>query len=80
MIVSPRDAFYSPQKRIPLANSAGEIAGEMIMAYPPGIPVICMGERLTTDIISYIQRLKEEDCHLQGTADPDINYIQVLGS
>jgi arginine decarboxylase len=79
MIVSPRDAFYSHKKIMPLSPCAGEIAGEMIMAYPPGIPVICMGERITLDIIKYIQRLKEEDCHLQGPADPDVNYLQVLG-
>jgi arginine decarboxylase len=79
MIVSPRDAFYSPKKNMPLSRCSGEIAGEMIMAYPPGIPVICMGERITTDIIEYVQRLKEEQCHLQGTADPNVDYLQVLG-
>ena len=55
---------------MPLENSVGEIAGEMVMAYPPGIPVICMGERITQDIIDYIKLLKEQKCQMQGTADP----------
>lgn len=80
MIVSPRDAFYSPKKVMPLDESAGEIAGEMVMAYPPGIPVICMGERISKDIIDHIKLLKEEKCQLQGTADPHADYIRVLGS
>jgi arginine decarboxylase len=80
MIVSPRDAFYSSKKTIELEEAGGEIAGEMIMAYPPGIPVICLGERITKDIIDYIKILKEEKCQLQGTADPRVNYIKVLGS
>ncbi len=80
MIVSPRDAFYSTKKAVPLDDSMGEIAGEMVMAYPPGIPVICMGERITKDIIEYIKILKEEKCELQGTADPYVDYIRVLGS
>lgn len=80
MIVSPRDAFYSPKKVVLLEESMGEIAGEMIMAYPPGIPVICMGERITKDIIEYIKILKEEKCELQGTSDPYVNYLRVLGS
>ena len=80
MIVSPRDAFYSSKKTVELENSEGEIAGEMIMAYPPGIPVICLGERITKDIIDYIKILKEEKCTLQGTSDPYVNYIKVLGS
>jgi arginine decarboxylase len=80
MIVSPRDAFYSNKKTLRLEDASGEIAGEMIMAYPPGIPVICMGEKITKDIIDYIKILKQENCALQGPADPRLDYIQVLGS
>jgi len=80
MIVSPRDAFYSRKKSVPLKESVGEIAGEMIIAYPPGIPVICMGERITQDVVDYIEVLKEQKCQMQGTADPHINSIMVLGS
>ena len=80
MIVSPRDAFYSKKKSIPLTESAGEIAGEMIMAYPPGIPVIGLGERITQEIIDYIEILKKQRCQMQGTADPHINSIMVLGT
>jgi arginine decarboxylase len=80
MIVSPRDAFYSPKKVSSLEESLGEVAGEMVMAYPPGIPVICMGERISKDIIDYIKVLKEQKCELQGASDPHVNYIRVLGS
>lgn len=80
MIVSPRDAFFSSKKAVPLEDSYGEIAGEMVMAYPPGIPVICMGERITKDIIEYIKVLKREKCEIQGTVDPYVDYIRVLGA
>ncbi len=79
MIVSPRDAFYSSKKAVRLEDSAGEISGEMIMSYPPGIPVVCMGERITPDIIDYVRLLKEEKCLLQGTVDPYVDYVMVLG-
>jgi arginine decarboxylase len=79
MIVSPRDAFYAPKKTLSLKAAVGEIAGEMIMAYPPGIPVVCMGERITAEIVDYIELLKREKCELQGTVDRYIDYIQVLG-
>lgn len=80
MIVAPREAFYCQKKVVTLEKAEGEIAGEMIMAYPPGIPVICMGERITRDIIDYIQILKEEKCQLQGMVDPNVNMIRVLGT
>ncbi len=79
MIVSPRDAFYSYKKAVKLEEAKGEIAGEMVMAYPPGIPVVCMGERITQEIIDYVKILKEQDCELQGTADPKVDYVRVLG-
>ncbi len=78
-IVIPRDAFYSHKKTVSLEQSIGEICGEMIMSYPPGIPVICPGERMTRDIVNYINILKEHNCHLQGTADPYVDYVSVLG-
>jgi arginine decarboxylase len=80
MIVSPRDAFYSTKKVVALDDSEGEIAGEMVMAYPPGIPVLCLGERITKDIIDYIKLLKHEKCELQGASDPHVDFLRVLGS
>lgn len=79
LIVSPRDAFYGHKKTVSLEKCAGEICAEMIMAYPPGIPIICQGERITKDIIDYVKLLKEENCQMQGTADPYVNSIRVLG-
>ncbi len=80
IIISPREAFYSTKKIINLEKSEGEISGEIIMAYPPGIPIICMGERITKDVIDYVKILKSQNCHLQGTSDPNVNYIRVLGN
>lgn len=79
VIVSPREAYYGRSKSVLLENAQGEISAEMIMAYPPGIPMICPGERITGDIIDRVKLLKEQHCQLQGTEDPNIEYIKVLG-
>ncbi|MFP4016650.1 MAG: aminotransferase class I/II-fold pyridoxal phosphate-dependent enzyme [Halanaerobiales bacterium] len=78
-IVSPRDAFYSSKKTVKLEEAEGEISAESVMAYPPGIPIVAPGERITKEIIEYIKVLKEQNCSLQGPADPQIDYIRVLG-
>ena len=78
MAVIPRDAFYSPKKTLPLESCEGEIAGEMVMAYPPGIPVLCIGERITKDVVDYIKILKQEKCELQGACDKSLEHIRVL--
>lgn len=79
VIVSPRDAYYSRKKIIRFEEAVGEVSGESIMTYPPGIPVVTPGERITKEMIEYVVRLKEEHSLLQGTEDPYIEYIKVLG-
>lgn len=78
IIVSPREAFYSQAKVVSLQDAAGEISAESIMAYPPGIPLICPGEKITQGVIDYVHILKQEHADLQGTEDPEINSIKVL--
>lgn len=79
VIVAPRDAYYGRNKSVPIDMADGEISAEMVMVYPPGIPMVCPGERITKDIIDKVKILKEQHCQLQGTEDPNINYIKVLG-
>lgn len=79
IIISPRDAYYSNKRVIKLEEAEGEISGESIMAYPPGIPVVSPGERITKDMIDHIKMLKEEATLVQGTEDPYVNYVRVLG-
>ncbi len=79
MVVSPRDAYYSMKKPVRLEDAVGEISGEMIMAYPPGIPAVCPGERITQEVVEYVKALKREHSQLQGTEDPYVDYIRVLG-
>lgn len=78
MSVSPRQAKYSETKIVDLSDAVGEISAETIMAYPPGIPIVCPGEYITSEIIDYVNILKQEKAELQGTEDPNIQRIKVL--
>ena len=79
VVISPRDAFYSPKRFVNLKDAAKEICGEMVMAYPPGIPLLCPGEKVNQDTIDYIASLKEKNCQFQGPVDPKVEKIRVLG-
>ena len=48
------------------------------MCYPPGIPLLAPGERVTQEIVDYIIFAKERGCSIQGTEDPDVNFINVI--
>lgn len=74
----PREAFNSVKTPISLRNSIGMISGEFLLAYPPGIPILCPGEKITIEIIDYIEKLKAVGLYVQGTEDPKVEYIKVV--
>lgn len=78
LIVAPRDAFYMPSYSVPLNEAEGLVAAEDVMAYPPGIPLVSIGECVTREVIDCINVLKSQRSHLQGTEDPKVNYLRVL--
>jgi len=80
MVVTPREAYYANKKAVKLSQSIGEIAGESVMAYPPGIPIVAPGEKITKEVVQYINFLQKQDCVLTGTDDPKLETILILGS
>ena len=48
------------------------------MCYPPGIPILAPGERITKEIIDYILYAKEKGCSITGPEDMDIERINVM--
>jgi arginine decarboxylase len=77
-VVSPRDAYLSKKESVLLIRAAGRIAAEMVAPYPPGIPVVVPGERLSKDVIGYLQQVASAGHRLQGPADATLSKIQVM--
>ncbi|HBC95437.1 MAG TPA: arginine decarboxylase [Clostridium sp.] len=79
-LIIPRTAFNSTKVPVALKDSVGMISGEFLMAYPPGIPVLCPGEEITREIVDYVRELKSTGLSIQGTEDPEVEYIKVVKS
>ena len=76
--VSPQDAFYSEKECLEIQNTVGRICSEFVMCYPPGIPILAPGERITSDILSYIEYAKLKGCSMTGPEDSEIKHLNVL--
>ena len=76
--VSPQDAFYADKESLPLRETEGRVCSEFVMCYPPGIPILATGERITGPILDYIEYAKEKGCSMTGPEDPDILRLNVL--
>jgi arginine decarboxylase len=78
MEMVPRDAFLGPQEAVPLASAEGRIASESLAAYPPGVPNVLPGERLTRETLDFIIDTLEHGGYLRGAVDRTLETIRVV--
>ena len=78
VITAPQKAFYSNKRSVPINQSSGMVCGEFVMCYAPGIPILAPGEKITDEIINYINYAKEKGCFMTGTQDMKIENINVV--
>lgn len=78
VVLSPQEAFYAQKRSVPLRESAGLVCSEFVMCYPPGIPILSPGERITEEILDYIEYAKAKGCSMTGPEDPEIRNLNVL--
>jgi lysine decarboxylase len=78
LAMGPREAFFAPQEVVPVEAAAGRIASESLAAYPPGIPNVLPGERLTTETLDYIQQTLELGGSLRGASDRRLRTLRVV--
>lgn len=76
--VTPKLAFYGSKESLPIEQTAGRVCTEFVMCYPPGIPILAPGERITPQILNYIAYAKQKGCSLTGPEDAQINRLNVL--
>ena len=77
VVSSPQTAFYAEKESLPIRETEGRVCSEFVMCYPPGIPILAPGERITKEILDYIQYAKEKGCSMTGPEDPDILHLNV---
>lgn len=76
--INPREAFFAPFCRVKLAEAVGAAVAETVAFYPPGVPLLCPGEEITAEIISYIRRCQSLGMRLSGPADGRLETIRVI--
>lgn len=77
VVMSPFKAFNSAGKMVKLANSTNRISGSAVFVYPPGIPILLPGERITKEIIYYLEFLKASKACIQGLLE-DNESIKII--
>ncbi len=76
--LAPRDAFLGAQEVVPFERAEGRIAAESLAAYPPGVPNILPGERLTAPTLAYIADSLAHGGLVRGASDRSLQTIRVV--
>ena len=75
--MTPREAFLGAQEVVPVDQAVGRIAAESLAAYPPGIPNVLPGERLTAETWEYVQGILTYGGSLRGASDRTLRTARV---
>jgi arginine decarboxylase len=75
---SPRDAFFAPRERVPLAAAVGRVSTELVAPYPPGVPVLAPGEVVTEQVVTALESALAAGVRIAYAADPKLETLDVV--
>lgn len=74
----PRDAFFAKARAVPLMEAVGEVSAELVIPYPPGIPVLAPGDVISVEKADYLRTGAALGMYLSGPEDHMLRTIKVV--
>ncbi|MGN7416406.1 aminotransferase class I/II-fold pyridoxal phosphate-dependent enzyme [Paenibacillus sp. SAF-068] len=63
---------------VPIQGSVGCRSAEMVIPYPPGIPLVYPGECLSPSMVARMQLLRDEGAKFHGVSDVSLQVLKVM--
>jgi arginine/lysine/ornithine decarboxylase len=76
--LTPRDAFFAPTETLAIEHTSDRIAAELVCPYPPGIPILIPGDRISTAALTFLQQVLAAGGVITGCADTDLKTLKVV--
>ncbi len=76
--LTPREAFFARSLAVPLWQATGEVCAELVVPYPPGIPVLAPGEVISEEKVSYLAQVATRGAAIRGAADASLSTVRVI--
>ncbi len=73
--MTPQQALQRDSGWVDFDTAIGRVAADLIVPYPPGIPVVGMGEVITESAIAGIEFILEEGGRVQGVKDDKVSVV-----
>lgn len=75
---SPRSAYYAPAITVDWSAAVDYLSAATICPYPPGIPVVLPGERISRTVLDYLRSLQDAGGVITGCHDLSLATLQVI--
>lgn len=75
---TPREAFFAPRETVPLEAAVGRVSAELVAPYPPGVPVLAPGERVTVASLDALRAARAAGSRIAYAADPSLATLDVV--
>jgi lysine decarboxylase len=77
VVCTPHEAFFARRRRIPLEQAVGEVSAEQFCPYPPGVPIIAPGERITREAVETLRKSVGQ-VRIAYCSDPSLATVEVV--
>ena len=78
-VMTPRDAYFAPADIVPAREAVGRISADTLAAYPPGIPNVLPGERITAETIDFLTTVASiPGGYVRGALNPRMDALRVV--
>ena len=78
VVMSPRDAYFAPRRRVAWRDAVGRIAAETAAPYPPGIPALAPGELISSEILGALRDEAAAGSRMAYCSDPTLDTLLVV--
>ena len=78
VVCTPREALNSEVEVVPFTAAAGRVSAELLCPYPPGVPAVYPGERMSKEVLEVLRNVMECGGKVVGAADGSFQTLRVL--
>lgn len=77
VVITPREAYFAHRRRVALVDAVGEVSAEQFCPYPPGVPLLAPGERVTDEVVEAIE-IAGRSTRMAYCSDPTAQSIEIV--
>ncbi len=78
VVTTPREAFFAPYEVVAAQDAVGRVSAELICPYPPGVPVLSPGERITQSAMHALLDARDSGTRIAFVDDRTLATFKVL--